>query len=97
MEAVFGVSVKNIDFADPAAALRTTLMHKPQWTPDFANKTKEFYEGAQWGVVNNVPMRTYLKHQYGSGVNVESLNDHELPEHRDILTLNTPRILRNRC
>ena len=96
LEAIFGVSEKTINFHDPAAALRTTLMHKPEWTPDFVDKTEKFFKGAQWGVIKNVPMKTYLKHQYGTGVNVDLLNDHELPEHRDILTLNTPRFLRKR-
>ena len=96
LEAVFAASAASIDLADPAAALRNTLMQKPGWTPDFVNETKKFYEGAQWGVVKNVPMRTYLKHQYGTGVNVDLLKEHELPEHRDILTLNTPRFLRKR-
>ena len=94
VEAIFGSLEENIDFADPIMALRKHLCYNPGWTDDFSTETKNFYEEAQHELIKEIPMKTYRKHRYGTGINVDLLTENELPEHRDILTLNTPRILR---
>ena len=94
LEAIFGVNEKNIRFKDPAAYLNKKLSLLTNWNPDFAEMTEKFYKNAQKGVVKVIPMKTYQKHRYGTGINVDLLEPGELPEHRDIFTLNTPRFLR---
>ena len=87
---------ENIDFSDPISALRKNLIFNKNFVPEFFDETKAYYKKAQTTLVKEIPMKTYRKHRYGTGINVDLLQEDELPEHRDILTLNTPRILRNR-
>ena len=95
LEAVFGVITKDVDLEDPADFLKKELKLKKQWTIDFVKQTENFYKDAQSGVIKIIPMKTYQKHRYGTGINVDLLETGELPEHRDVFTLNTPRILRH--
>ena len=39
-------------------------------------------------------MRTYLKHRYSTGIDIELMEKGEFPEHRDIWVLNTARFVR---
>ena len=96
IEAIFGVTEEEINFSDPISALRKNLIFNKNFNPEFPDETKAYYQKAQQTLIKEIPMKTYRKHQYGTGVNVDLLKDNESPEHRDILTLNTPRILRHR-
>ena len=82
-------------FIEFISALRKNLIFNKNFNPEFPEETKAYYQKAQHTLIKEIPMKTYRKHRYGTGVNVDLLKENESPEHRDILTLNTPRFLRN--
>ena len=57
-------------------------------------QTKNFYEEAQCNLVHEIPMKTYPKLRYGTGLDVALLENGEFPEHRNIWELNTARMVR---
>ena len=91
---MFGMDPSKINHKDPAATLRSELCTLQGWSDDFYAITQKFYEAAHTTLLQDIPMRTYLKHRYASGINVDLLEKAEFPEHRDIWTLNAPRIFR---
>ena len=85
-----------INLKDPSAALRNELKSLPDWTDDFFTITQKFYEAAHEVLLKDVPMKTYLKHRYAAGINIDLLEKSEYPENRDIWTLNAQRFFRHR-
>ena len=59
-------------------------------------QTQTFYKNAEKMLVEEIPMRTYLKHRYSTAVDIELIDEGQFPEHKDIWVLNTPRIIRKR-
>ena len=92
--ALFGSETNNINLNDPAEILRNQFSSLPSWSSDFLTLTQKFYEDAQQLLVYEIPMKTYLKHRYSSGINTDLLEDQEFPETRDIWTLNASRFFR---
>ena len=57
-------------------------------------QTRQFYKRAERMLVEEIPMRTYLKHKYSTAVDVDLIEKDQLPEHKDIWVLNTARFIR---
>ena len=96
LESLFGTESRFIRLDDPAQILRKELRQNDHWTDDFLSQTKVFYKKAEKTLVKEIPMRTYLKHRYNTGLDLELMEKGEFPEQKDIWTLNTARIVRKR-
>ena len=62
----------------------------------YLKQTNVFYKRAEANLVDEVPMRTYLKHRYSTAVDVELIEKDQFPEHKDIWVLNTSRFIRKK-
>lgn len=58
----------------------------------FIQESKQFYQNCETVLVQQIPMKTYQKMRYSSGVNLDLLKRSELPELKDYWTINTNRL-----
>ena len=60
-----------------------------QW---FIEESIQFFQNCDTALVQEIPMKTYQKMRYGSGVNLDLIKKGEIPEAKDFWTLNTNRL-----
>ena len=59
---------------------------------NFINESIQFYQSCDSALVHEIPMKTFQKHRYGFGVNLDLIKKSEKPELKDFWTLNTSRL-----
>jgi len=59
---------------------------------DFVQESIQFYQNCDTALVQVIPMKTFQKSRYGSGVNLDLIKRSEMPELKDFWTLNTNRL-----
>ena len=59
---------------------------------DFIRESIQFYQNCDTALVKVVPMKTFQKLRYGSGVNLDLIKKSEKPELKDFWTINTSRL-----
>ena len=59
---------------------------------EFIQESIQFYQNCDTVLVQQIPMKTYQKMRYSSGVNLDLLKRSELPELKDYWTINTNRL-----
>ena len=58
----------------------------------FVQESIQFFQNCDTALVQEVPMKTFQKFRYGSGVNLDLIKKSEKPEFKDFWTLNTNRL-----
>ena len=58
----------------------------------FIQESIHFYQGCDTALVKEIPMKTFQKMAYGTGVNLELIKKSEKPEVKDFWTINTHRL-----
>lgn len=58
----------------------------------FINESIQFYQNCDSALIQVIPMKTFQKMRYGSGVNLDLLKKREKPEFKDFWTINTNRL-----
>lgn len=59
---------------------------------NFIQESIQFYQNCEGALIQEVPMKTFQKFRYGSGVNLELLKKKEKPDLKDFWTLNANRL-----
>lgn len=59
---------------------------------NFIRESIVFYQNCDAALVQQIPMKTFQKMRYGSGVNLDLIKKFEKPEMKDFWTLNTNRL-----
>ena len=59
---------------------------------DFVSESIQFYQNCDTALVQVIPMKTFQKARYSSGVNLDLIKRSEKPELKDFWTLNTSRL-----
>lgn len=58
----------------------------------FIKESIQFYQNCNSALIQVIPMKTFQKMRYGSGVNLDLLKKFERPETKDFWTINTNRL-----
>ena len=59
---------------------------------NFIQESIRFYQGCDSALVKEIPMKTFQKMSYGTGVNLDLIKKSEKPEAKDFWTVNTNRL-----
>ena len=85
-------TTKEMVSEDDPGNSRSILARYDVTDENFIRQSIQFFQNSDSALVQEIPMKTFQKFRYGSGVNLDLLRRSERPDYKDFWTINTNRL-----